>query len=95
MKFKDWLDAETTGTANKGEVELAKRAWDAALENQWLPIETAPKEGKNVLVCNIGMNNTGESFYWEGAWRCWDGENHVRTYYLNPTHWMPMPEPPK
>lgn len=63
----------------------------------WQPIATAPKDGTHVLACVAGSDRSmGEAFYWEGAWRTWDGENHTRTYYEPaPTHWQPLPEPPK
>lgn len=77
----------------------------------WQPIETAPKNGESVilaqgrfvevgfwvdtshqeqqLVSSSGRRETYEwvdvvSGYWEGT-----------TEIYGPTHWMPLPEPPK
>lgn len=77
---------------------------------EWQQIETAPRDGSQVLLyglwagevsgpiidprVDIGFWNGGESDYagtdwWQivtgDAYACW----------LKPTHWMPLPEPPK
>ena len=72
----------------------------------WQPIETAPKNGRTILVWN-GLNS---GFYTRAQdmgvalWRkqafpdgqeCWCAQDccdGVTTY--EPTHWMPLPEPP-
>lgn len=56
--------------------------------NEWLPIETAPQkyqeclgwDGQKRLVMRGGS----------GRWHSIPGE-----YTFHPTHWMPLPEPPK
>ena len=62
---------------------------------EWHPIETAPKDGTEILafdgVCieNIKwMNGIGN---WVTSW------NHDVDYTINgdPTHWMHLPEPPQ
>ena len=64
--------------------------------NGWLPIESAPKDGTHVLVCVAGLaRSVGEAYWWEGAWRCWDGENHRRTYMVEVDRWQPLPAPPE
>ncbi len=58
----------------------------------WQPIETAPKDGTEVLVWDgYGVKIA----WWEpyrrttgGVW-FYDGDN-----YTWPTHWMPLPEEP-
>ena len=65
---------------------------------QWQPIETAPKDGTRVLAtwdytwCQSGphaevceTNESGEWFY------SYDGDGPQKP----PTHWMPLPAPPK
>ena len=64
--------------------------------NEWQPIETAPKDGRWVLVF------IPEAYNWHY------GERHCAKWVsresgwsmpgiggLSPTHWMPLPEPPK
>jgi hypothetical protein len=78
-----------------------RKPWSA-----WQPIETAPKErvgphlyenhGPTILLGFAGTNaiKTGR---WEwhqngrtGNWKC-----EGRVTFQKPTHWMPLPEPPK
>ncbi len=57
----------------------------------WQPIETAPKDDSVILVYDgAGMHV---------AWIGWT-ENEKPVYFddnvaIRPTHWMPLPEPPK
>lgn len=76
--------------------------------SEWRPIETAPKDGKCVLVSN---GRYVEKAWWNTDPRIWDSEDDNRPcwtvfepedYYYAihldddpPTHWMPLPEPPK
>lgn len=67
--------------------------------SEWQPIETAPKSGsrKLVWVDLKGMNVNDRSFSDIG---CWDGEFWRHGYMgpkfdPQPTHWQPLPEPPK
>jgi hypothetical protein len=55
---------------------------------EWQPIETAPKNGV-ILVWD--ENETWEiAYYHRGKWRY-----GPKGYSFNPTHWMPLPDPPK
>lgn len=55
----------------------------------WLPIESAPKDGRRVLLWNERYNAaiTGQ-FYGLGGWKL-DGE--MPPLFHQPTHWMPLP----
>jgi len=58
---------------------------------EWQPIETAPKDGTEVLTCRNG--NLMAVAFWRDFRRSWvvsDG-----AYIRNVTHWMPLPAPPK
>lgn len=59
----------------------------------WKPIETAPKDGTRVLgLCDNYYRPCAEEIYWQrpGVWLR-ESEKNV----VNPTHWMPLPPPPK
>lgn len=62
----------------------------------WQPIETAPKDGSGILVTAAGFSYAVE---WsdEFDWWCVD-DNKLGPFRLRgqaPTHWMPLPQPPK
>lgn len=69
----------------------------AALVKQWQLIETAPKDGRLILVSGRGWGAFGNwhvdrwytQWAWQGARPLVDGKRSV-----DPTHWMPLPEPP-
>ena len=53
----------------------------------WQPIETAPKNGRDVLmVTQYGIRTC----FWDeargGVWSIWPGREEAR-----PTHWAPLP----
>lgn len=58
------------------------------MEGEWQPIETAPK-GEVVLVYSShGVDIAHFGLLYEG----WLDENYED---IDPTHWMPLPPPPK
>lgn len=74
------------------------------LPQRWLPIDTAPKDGTWILVCRRGELYCENGFtplvamfgiYHPNAKGdgCWRDTNRHKTY--EPTHWMPLPSPPK
>lgn len=68
-------------------------------EGGWRPIETAPKDGTDVLLHVDWQPLTVIGFYGtrtedEATWRvAWD-HAAVRDGYDEPTHWQPLPAPP-
>lgn len=57
----------------------------------WQPIETAPKDGSEILALwkrsQIQSNGYGVVWFEDGSWREFDYECLVS----DPTHWMPLP----
>lgn len=89
-------------------------AEDAARASQppapeWQPIETAPKDGTNILICGGTFDSDDESYgdmpypgvsvaYWDQRRLSphWHGETrdaHDSWFVHKPTHWMPVPLP--
>ena len=65
---------------------------------EWKPIETAPTDGKQVILANIkaGWVSTGYSRWQDSIPRpLWDSLDPDGIGRCNPTHWMPLPELPK
>ena len=74
---------------------------------EWQPIETAPKDGTPVLFANYDAMCllTGAPHVWAGRYDKLGGEDdelmmHECSYAAtnengDPTHWMPLPNPPK
>lgn len=69
---------------------------------QWRPIETAPKE-VSVLVygewegeihAGDGTKDILIAKFEHGEWYV-EGGDYYASYVKNPTHWMPLPRPPK
>lgn len=69
----------------------------------WQPIETAPKDGRTILVFDDGEVVTVKWRYddrWGGAW---GSEDYIQDGSIyddaliahSPTHWMPLPDPPQ
>lgn len=65
----------------------------------WQPIDTAPKDGRWIIAygdialtdCPVGVVR------WSKTYLLWDAENDPDQgpWQTTPTHWMPLPEPPK
>lgn len=71
----------------------------------WQPIETAPKDETPILLWFPNAELHVIAAFWSdvsppegklGGWYDSDGAgNPVTTWFDEPTHWMPMLEPPK
>lgn len=64
----------------------------AKTESKWLPIESAPRDGRDVLIsCGEGLRIAQFSY---GAW--WTGFDCYGNdkWTESATHWQPLPEPP-
>lgn len=79
--------------------------------SEWQPIESAPRDGTVILLCAgkaqpcAGMWFDKPGFEYGRCWLCFDpegvfaGDDELDAYmasgWYNPTHWMPLPEPPQ
>ncbi len=80
---------------------IAELFLQKTLGSKWQPIETAPKDGTRLILWGR-EDGVGEPRVWLGSWStgCWYApswvayEHRSETEYLQPTHWMPVPEPP-
>lgn len=76
--------------------------------SEWQPIETAPKDGRSILVfgwpSNLEVNGNVLVSYkraaiYSASWDeideafCLSGGSWLGPF-VKPTHWMPLPEPP-
>jgi hypothetical protein len=82
----------------EGDRELSLVARVSRLSNPWQPIETAPIDGRWILVYETtGPTNPGNKYpEWHAStvarWKenCWMAEDDM--FCEDPTHWMPIPE---
>lgn len=72
--------------------------------NGWLPIESAPRDGTNILVWSPHGEAHGKpsivavdwhTYNGESDWRIGVGEFGPLALHAPPTHWQPLPEPPE
>ncbi len=64
----------------------------------WLPIETAPKDGTRILVWIPGDGSHIAAFdpdLEKHAASGWEVFDYDESLTCKPSHWTPLPEPPK
>ena len=65
---------------------------------EWQPIETAPKDGRQILVFDGKEMAAAEYYQAKDGSAFWEiGHSERARLYLRKTltHWMPLPEPPE
>ncbi len=60
---------------------------------KWQPIESAPRDGKSILVTD-GYDVCDAYFRGGDWWQYQCGDDWYSTS-INPTHWMPLPDAPE
>jgi hypothetical protein len=64
--------------------------------SEWMPIETAPKDGANCLVYSEGEIKIGLFIGDKWLAEDWNGDCcGCKRELIFPTHWTPLPPPPK
>jgi hypothetical protein len=70
--------------------------WQAAIESQWQPIGTAPKDGTVIFgfweYDTAELHNKYSMLMWMDS--AWVDPNGIYEYTA-PSSWMPLPQPPK
>lgn len=75
---------------------------------EWQAIETAPKDGNTKILVGRASKTGRQDTQWDwiilgifdeaGLWECFN-DSFVYNQFLvgrdSPTHWMPLPDPPK
>jgi hypothetical protein len=95
-------------TDTRHEMRAALTAVLPLLQQDWQPIETAPKDGTEILACRMhedclvvmGVTSWGICRSRPDGYIAGDGLPIWRAYdpsflFPTPTFWMPLPEPPK
>lgn len=80
-------------------LDMAQYLKKAMIERGWQPIATAPKDGTWLLLFRYERDGNRIA---EGKWGCglmgtygWGGNGWSYPLNNKPTHWMPLPSPPK
>jgi hypothetical protein len=66
----------------------------------WMPIESAPKDGSNILIIAMeAYSPEARQGWWDGTWWAFYSrpEKFVvpgPTHMIEVTHWQPLPSPP-
>ena len=63
----------------------------------WLPIESAPKDGTDILLWfghSVGWISLCKWYQKKNRGWCWVCSYDHKAHLWEPTHWMPLPEPP-
>jgi hypothetical protein len=69
------------------------------LTMEWQPIETAPKDGTRLLGYDVESSDMAVVYWcekpWTREWRLVVCGGWAEDDEWEPTHWMPLPDPPK
>lgn len=74
----------------------------------WQPIDTAPKDGTHILVCQWPLHGDPKdglqmfvqnAAFWpengeDGEWVVYNDQTYELPVFFSPTHWLPLPAPP-
>lgn len=61
--------------------------------SEWQPIETAPKDGSEILAFVPGLFLGQMVLFWSRDY--WREKANCMGLKQPPSHWMPLPSPPK
>lgn len=101
--MSDWAEQAALDAMQRAEPEMGNTAFHRRLYRQivralrearamgpeWQPIETAPKDGTQILMVIAGYEPLC------GRWRRGTWTSDPDKAYFSPTHWQPLPAAPK
>lgn len=93
----DIVSACNNSALSLSDLRALLAALEAVREDGWQPIEAAPKDGNCLLAIET---DDGYTFgvlerFEDGTWVHEGEPTFCKAYYFMPTHWMPLPAPPK
>ena len=79
--------------------EQAKRIAELESQNEWQPIETAPRDEVKIIgYCSDRVSLIYHSEYYTNKFVWFTGQTYpgmnAQPVTFDPTHWMPLPTPP-
>ena len=75
--------------------ELLESVANGVTVQQWISVkDRLPEDGEIVLVCGSRGGVYTAVFNKPGQYRGWHKLNS-KSHYCDPTHWMPLPQPPE
>ncbi len=89
MAKDDWPESTETGAFMEESYRKGRMPQSIAMVG-WQPIETAPRDGTPIMLGFAGAG-VSSGLWWRGGWARGPAEQND----LSPTHWMPLPEPPR
>jgi hypothetical protein len=96
------MSERTDLVVNHGGSYRLGQTWGRRGMKDWQPIETAPKDASQVLLwdgvaVSIGYRCNGHTKPYHATVRGEDAnwDDYGGDPILSPTHWMPLPDPPK
>jgi hypothetical protein len=101
MGFSEWYKSEFPDLdPDQDDMYLdLEHAWNngysEAKNDGWQPIETAPMDGTEILTWHKNNDTAYLSVFNDGWWVSDCFPDTWTEYLLEPTNWMPLPEPPK
>ena len=97
LHFERYVNDDCDTVEHREACKMAVAALREQEERRWIPVtERLPETGRKCLITNGGTVKVG----WlrpDGVWKTGVNRNDLwnRFSLYPPTHWMPLPEPPK
>lgn len=90
-RIESWKEKQTDSYVKDAYLQCLSIIKEEIEQSNWQPIETAPKDGTNILA-PIGYGFL-DVIYWDNNnWRETSDGKGLRNH---PTHWMSLPNPPE